>query len=91
MPEIGQTISPYHILEKLGQGGMGIVHRVHDPTVDRRVAVKVRPEAFAGEPERMARFEREAKLLALLNPKNTEAWAGAGPGQALPDAVEKRP
>jgi len=67
MPEIGQTISHYRIIEKLGQGGMGEVFLAHDTSLDRKVALKFLPDVFSGDPERLARFEREAKLLASLN------------------------
>jgi serine/threonine protein kinase len=73
---IGVTLSHCRILEKLGQGGMGIVYRAEDATLGRQVAIKVLPEAFAGNPERMARFEREAKLLASLNHPNIAAIHG---------------
>ena len=55
------------IIEKLGEGGMGEVYRAHDKTLGRHVAIKVLPEAFTKDLERLARFEREAKLLAALN------------------------
>ena len=67
MPEIGQTISHYQIIKKLGQGGMGEVFLAHDTSLDRRVALKFLPDIFSGDPERLARFEREAKLLASMN------------------------
>jgi len=59
MPEIGQTISHFKIVEKLGAGGMGIVYRAEDTNLNRQVAIKVLPDIFSGDPERMARFERE--------------------------------
>ncbi len=76
MPELGQTISHYRIVEKIGQGGMGEVYLADDTTLDRKVALKFLPDAFTSDPERMARFEREAKLLASLNHPNIAAIHG---------------
>jgi hypothetical protein len=73
---IGKTLGHYRIVEKLGAGGMGIVYRANDSHLDRQVAIKVLPEAFTGDPERLARFEREAKLLASLNHPNIAAIYG---------------
>jgi len=73
---IGTTLSHYRITEKLGAGGMGVVYRAEDTNLDRQVAIKVLPDIFSGDPERMARFEREAKLLASLNHPNIAAIYG---------------
>jgi len=70
---IGTTLSHYRITEELGAGGMGVVYRAEDTNLDRQVAIKMLPEKFTGDPERMARFEREAKLLASLNHPNVAA------------------
>ena len=64
---IGSTISHYKILDMLGQGGMGEVYRAHDSQLGREVAIKVLPEVFTQDEERLARFEREARMLAALD------------------------
>jgi serine/threonine-protein kinase len=63
----GARLGAYEILSPLGVGGMGEVYRARDTKLGREVAIKVLPAAFAGDPERMARFQREARLLAVLN------------------------
>lgn len=67
---VGQHVSHYHLLEKLGEGGMGVVWKAHDLRLDRDVAIKLLPERFAGDPDRKARFEREAKAVAALRHPN---------------------
>jgi Tol biopolymer transport system component len=64
---IGSRIGPYEITAKLGEGGMGEVYRATDSKLKREVAIKVLPVAFTADPERLARFEREAQLLAQLH------------------------
>jgi serine/threonine protein kinase len=73
---IGTSLSQFRITEKLGQGGMGEVWRAEDTKLGREVALKVLPEEFAKDPERMARFEREAKVLASLNHPNIATLFG---------------
>ena len=63
----GSTLGPYEIVALIGSGGMGEVYRARDRKLDRDVAIKILPEACAAEPDRIARFEREAKTLAALN------------------------
>src|SRR5262245_59871920 len=67
---IGTKLAPYQILAKLGEGGMGEVYRARDTKLDRAVAIKILPEAFSADPERIARFQREARTLASLNHPN---------------------
>src|SRR5215510_5371580 len=66
----GTRVGAYEILSALGAGGMGEVYRARDRKLDRDVAIKILPEAFATDPERVTRFEREAKTLASLNHPN---------------------
>jgi Tol biopolymer transport system component len=66
----GSRLGPYEITAKLGEGGMGVVWKAKDSHLGREVALKVLPEGFTADPERLARFEREAKLLAQLNHPN---------------------
>ncbi len=72
----GEKLGPYTIVEKLGEGGMGQVFRARDTKLDRDVAIKVLPEAFAHDTERLARFAREAKTLASLNHPHIAAIYG---------------
>jgi Tol biopolymer transport system component len=66
----GTKLGPYEVTGAIGAGGMGEVYRARDSKLDRNVAIKVLPEAFARDAERMARFQREAKVLASLNHPN---------------------
>ncbi len=72
----GTQLGPYEILSAIGAGGMGEVYRAHDNRLNRDVALKVLPEIFAADPDRMARFEREARVLGALNHANIAAIYG---------------
>jgi serine/threonine-protein kinase len=65
--EAGRTLSHYRLVEQIGEGGMGAVWKAQDTRLDREVAIKILPESVSAEPERMARFDREARVLASLN------------------------
>ena len=68
--EAGAQLGPYAVTAKIGEGGMGEVYRARDTKLDRDVALKVLPDAFTADLDRLARFEREAKVLASLNHPN---------------------
>ncbi len=68
--EPDQQLLHYRLIEQIGEGGMGVVWRARDTTLERDVAIKVLPPGFAADPDRLTRFEREAKLLASLNHPN---------------------
>jgi hypothetical protein len=102
---LGKTLAGrYRVIAQLGQGGMGKVYRAEDTSLSRHVAIKVLPDAFARDPERLARFEREAKLLAALNHPNIAAIHGIeetdgkrflvlelAEGETLRDRLDKGP
>jgi serine/threonine protein kinase len=67
---IGRRLGPYRIVASLGAGGMGEVYRAHDTKLGREVALKTLPAPFASNPERLARFRREARAMASLNHSN---------------------
>ena len=72
----GTRLGVYEITAQIGEGGMGQVYRATDTTLGRQVAIKILPDAFAADPERLARFEREAKTLASLNHPHIAAIYG---------------
>ena len=67
---IGKRLGPYEVVAKLGEGGMGEVYRATDTNLKRAVAIKVLPASVSGDPDRLARFQREAEVLAALNHPN---------------------
>ncbi len=72
----GSTLLHYSVMRKIGEGGMGEVYQAQDLKLNRQVALKILPDSFAYDPERLARFDREAKLLASLNHPNIAAIYG---------------
>ena len=102
--DAGRRLGTYEIIEPIGAGGMGEVYRARDTKLGRDVAIKVLPEAVAGSPERLARFEREAQLLASLNHPNIATVHGLEeadglaylvmelvPGETLAEILERGP
>src|SRR5438552_1810667 len=81
-------IAHYRITAKLGEGGMGAVYRASDTKLGREVAIKVIPEAFARDADRMARFSREAQVLASLNHPNIAAIYGVEENAIVMELVE---
>src|SRR5260370_150205 len=95
-----ETIAHYRIVSKLGEGGMGEVWRATDTKLNRDVAIKVLPESYAQDPNRMARFTREAQVLAGLNHPNIAAIYGVeeralilelAPGPTLAERITQGP
>jgi serine/threonine protein kinase/tetratricopeptide (TPR) repeat protein len=84
---IGETLSHFRITAKLGKGGMGEVYRAEDTNLEREVAIKVLPAEREGNAEHLARFEREAKILAALNHPNIAAIYEVGEGAGTPYLV----
>jgi serine/threonine-protein kinase len=83
-----QSIAHYRIVSKLGEGGMGAVYRATDTKLGRDVAIKILPDAFAANPDRMARFQREAQVLASLNHPNIAAIYGVEERALVMELVE---
>ena len=84
----GTRIGPYEVLSSLGAGGMGEVYRARDAKLGRDVALKILPESFASDPDRLMRFEREAKTLASLNHPNIAAIYGLEERALVMELVE---
>ena len=84
---IGSTLSHFRITSLLGEGGMGAVYQAEDTNLDRQVAIKVLPEEFAQNPDRLARFEREAKAVAALSHPNILALFEFGQENGVTFAV----
>src|SRR5262245_5640446 len=85
----GTRLGPYEIIAAIGAGGMGEVYRARDSRLKRDIALKILPQALAADPDRLARFQREAEVLASLNHPNIahihglEESPSTGAGQAL--------
>src|SRR3954471_8666217 len=83
-----QSIAHYRILSKLGEGGMGAVYRATDTKLNRDVAIKVLPDSFASDPDRLGRFQREAQGRGLLNHPNIAAIYGVEERALVMELVE---
>src|SRR2546427_8779983 len=85
----GTHLGPYEILAPLGAGGMGEVYRARDTRLGREVAVKILPEVFARDAERMRRFEQEARAVAALNHPNVLSVFDTGTEDGVPYLVSE--
>ncbi len=83
----GQRIGPYEIASRIGAGGMGEVYRAHDAQLGRDVAIKMLPPIFARDPDRLARFDREARMLAALNHPHIGAIYGVEQSEGAPALI----
>ena len=83
----GARLGAYNVLSSIGAGGMGEVYRARDTRLERDVALKILPEAFVADAERLARFKREAHLLASLNHPNIAAIYGLEDAGSTPAIV----
>ena len=84
---VGRQLGPYAIQSPLGAGGMGEVYRARDSKLGRDVAIKILPRVFTSDPDRLARFEREARLLASLNHPHIGAIYGLEDVDGIPALV----
>src|SRR4029453_1515899 len=84
---VGQRLGRFEILGQLGAGGMGDVYRAHDPQLVRDVAIKTLPSALSRDPDRLRRFEREARATARLNHPNILAVHDVGVHEGIPFIV----
>jgi serine/threonine protein kinase len=80
---VGLQLGPYSVHATLGIGGMGEVYQAHDSTLSRDVALKILPDLWHGDPDRRARFDREARVLASLNHPNVGAIYGVHDGDGV--------
>ena len=100
----GTSLLHFTLVEKIGEGGMGVVWKAQDSSLGREVAIKVLPEMLAADPERLARFEREARVLASLNNPHIAGIYGLHeaegrrflsmelvPGEDLAQSIERGP
>src|ERR671911_2368553 len=85
---IGARLGPYEIVAPLGAGGMGEVYRARDTKLNRDVAIKILPATFAADPDRVARFEREARTLAALSHPNIAQIYGLEGSALVMELVE---
>src|SRR5512141_653117 len=85
----GSRLGPYEIVAPLGAGGMGEVYRARDPRLGREVAIKVLPESFSQDADRLRRFEQEAKAAGVLNHPNITAVYDIGEVDGAPYVVQE--
>src|SRR5438128_11174832 len=86
---VGSRLGPYELVALVGAGGMGEVYRARDPRLGRDVAIKLLPPAFSGEPDRLRRFEQEARAAAALNHPHILAVYDIGTDDGSPYIVSE--